>query len=314
MKFRQYLAILLSISVLGYSDRSACCATELDNIDKDSVFRLENQLNSRQAEIDREMAAFVLSTKKANYEIYTKAEEQKASIERLERITVEAAAIEESDAMKSAEAEKQEAIRQEQERQQSIKLERQVVFQQEQERLAQDALVAAKYDLTVEEYRICMSAPENVPNENPECKSDKKTYMDYRSVTHQNTNQYKLLNSRWCYTDPYTGIRMFDGRYCIAVGSYYTTKIGTKIDVVLEGGGIIRCVLGDCKSDSHTDSMHQYHTGGWDRGRWWPADGSVVEFVVDGNVFDSGGTGTVNYSSMQGKVVKVVVLDEGVSF
>ena len=69
---------------------------------------------------------------------------------------------------------------------------------------------------------------------------------------------------------------MVDGRYCIAVASSYASTIGTKIDVVLESGKIIKCVLGDQKADADTDSMNRYHL----------TDGSYVEFIVSRALMD----------------------------
>lgn len=94
-----------------------------------------------------------------------------------------------------------------------------------------------------------------------------KSYMDYGKITLKSSNQYKLQES--AYTGNY-GIRMVNGRYCIAVGSYYTTKIGTYLDVVLENGEVIRGILAECKDDKDTDSTNRIHS-----------DGSAIEFVVD---------------------------------
>lgn len=116
----------------------------------------------------------------------------------------------------------------------------------------------------------------NVPNDIEGCKSRNKTYMPYTAVTSKTSNQYKLLYDEKAYTDKKTDIRMYEGRYCIAVGTAYTSEIGTKIDVVLENGDILNCILGDVKSDAHTDPSHQFHA----------IDGSVVEFVVDYNFFN----------------------------
>lgn len=117
-----------------------------------------------------------------------------------------------------------------------------------------------------------------VPNDVPGCKSWNFTYMAYTKVTTQSSAQYKFLyNDDLCYTDPLTGIRMSQGRYCIAVGSFYTTKIGQKIDLVLTNGEVIKCILGDCKADVHTDPTHRFHA----------IDGSVAEFVVDYEYFNS---------------------------
>lgn len=94
-----------------------------------------------------------------------------------------------------------------------------------------------------------------------------KSYMDAVAIRNKRSAQYKFKSK---YTlDPDTGIYMVDDRYCVALGSYYTTEIGTKVDVVLDSGNIIPCILADCKSDAHTDKTHRQNP-----------NGSVVEFIV----------------------------------
>lgn len=100
-----------------------------------------------------------------------------------------------------------------------------------------------------------------------------KAYMSYTAITNTSSPQYKLQQQ--AYTGNY-GIRMVDDRYCIAVGSYYTTTIGTKIDVIMENGHVIKCIVGDCKADAHTDSTHRANP-----------NGCVVEFIVDMSALDS---------------------------
>lgn len=123
-----------------------------------------------------------------------------------------------------------------------------------------------------------------VPNDIEGCKSWNFTYMPYTAVTCTSTPQYAFLYSDACYTDELTGIRMSEGRYCVAVGSFYAVEIGTKIDLVLANGNIIKCILGDCKSDEHTDETHRFHA----------IDGSVAEFVVDYDYFN----GTDQWASL----------------
>ena len=100
-----------------------------------------------------------------------------------------------------------------------------------------------------------------------------KSWEPYTAITARNSKHYKLQHE-YAYTGTY-GIRMVDERYCIAVGSYFTTKIGQYIDVILENGTIIPCILGDQKSDAHTDELHIAHR----------SDGSVVEFIIDTKQF-----------------------------
>ena len=100
-----------------------------------------------------------------------------------------------------------------------------------------------------------------------------KTYAYYTAVTARNSPQYRLLNSSECYTDPETGIRMVDGCYCVALGSYYGTTIGTKYRVTFSTGTSINVILCDQKADCHTDSNHQYAVGNSD----------ILEFYVQGS-------------------------------
>lgn len=95
-----------------------------------------------------------------------------------------------------------------------------------------------------------------------------KSYMDYRRITLKSSKQYKLQSSK-AYTDK-NGIRMVNGRYCVALGSYYTTTIGQYVDIELENGSVIQGILADCKDDKHTDDTNRINP-----------NGSVVEFVVD---------------------------------
>lgn len=94
-----------------------------------------------------------------------------------------------------------------------------------------------------------------------------KSYMPYQAITNRATEQYRM--QRLAYTDEH-GIRKVENRYCIAVGSGYTTEIGTWIDLVLVNGTVIPCILADQKDDRHTDASHRI-----------TFDGSLAEFVVD---------------------------------
>lgn len=135
----------------------------------------------------------------------------------------------------------------------------------------------------------------DVPNNN-----GMKSYMDYRAITSVESNQYKL--QQIANTDE-DGIRKVNDRYCIAVGSYYTTNIGQYIDVELENGSIIYGILADCKDDKHTDSKNQIHIN----------DGSVIEFVVDTNYLDvmAMKMGDISYiNNWNSKVVNIKIYDK----
>lgn len=96
-----------------------------------------------------------------------------------------------------------------------------------------------------------------------------KSYMPYTAITSKSSPQYKLQHEQ-AYTGNY-GIRQVDGRYCIAVGSYFTSEIGTNLDLILANGTVIQCILADQKADQHTDANNitTVHNG------------CVSEFVVD---------------------------------
>lgn len=135
-----------------------------------------------------------------------------------------------------------------------------------------------------------------IPNGDGVCNSAKYTYMPYTAVTSKNSDQYKLLNGADAHTDETTGIRMIKDRYCIAVGTFYAKKIGTKLNVVMANGETLKCILGDVKSDRHTDETHRYQA----------VDGSVIEMVVDYNYFKS----TKQYpSALHGEVERIEVVE-----
>lgn len=127
-----------------------------------------------------------------------------------------------------------------------------------------------------------------------------KSYMDYRYITSVSSKQYKLQANSG-YTGSH-GLRMVNGRYCVALGSHYTTTIGQYVDVELENGKIIKCILADCKSDAHTDSTNRINP-----------NGSVLEFVVDTDALDYTAMmmGDISYvNGWDSKVVSVRVYDK----
>lgn len=123
-----------------------------------------------------------------------------------------------------------------------------------------------------------------------------KTYAIYTAVTVKSSPQYKLLNSSKCYTDPKTGIRMVDDCYCIALGSYYGSKIGTKYKITLSTGKSFKAILCDQKANRHTDANNQYAVRNKD----------VVEFYVKKSMIPKSVRG--NYGRLEqfkGDIVKI---------
>lgn len=126
-----------------------------------------------------------------------------------------------------------------------------------------------------------------------------KTYMDYRAITSRISKQYKLQKK--AYTGEY-GIRKVGYRYCVALGSYYTTKIGQYVDIELANGNVIYGILADQKANNDTDSSNRMHP-----------DGSVVEFIVNTDRLNSTAMkmGDLSYvNDWNSKVINIRVYDE----
>ena len=120
-----------------------------------------------------------------------------------------------------------------------------------------------------------------------------KTVLPYKAFG-KNTNQAKLQSL--CQTNE-VGLRVYDGRFTIAVGTYFNTAIGQYFDLVLENGIIIPCIMGDLKADIHTDS----------RGLFTEASGCMTEFIVDRTYLPNKNSATYCYEEWNSKVVNVIV-------
>lgn len=138
--------------------------------------------------------------------------------------------------------------------------------------------------------------------------SGKKTWMPHtkssgKSIFHSASKQYKL--QQMCYTGAY-GIRQYDGRFCVALGSYFGCDIGQYFDLVLANGTVIPCVMADQKADKHTDANNivTVHSG------------CMSEFICDRAVLNSNARRDGNISSCtkewDSKVVQVIRYDKGV--
>ena len=96
-----------------------------------------------------------------------------------------------------------------------------------------------------------------------------KSFMQYTSIKDKSSPQYRLQNE-FAYTGNY-GIRQVNGRYCIAIGTAFEADVGTYIDLFLENGTIIPCIVADIKSDKDT----------FDDNITTIQNGCVSEFVVE---------------------------------
>ena len=101
--------------------------------------------------------------------------------------------------------------------------------------------------------------------------SQKMTYMDYRAITDKSSKQYKLQQDPYVCVDE-SGFLMYRSNwYVVAMGSYWG-KVGDKFIVHLDNGELIPIIIGDIKSNRHTDKLNYAH-----------ADGHVLEFLIDSN-------------------------------
>lgn len=94
-----------------------------------------------------------------------------------------------------------------------------------------------------------------------------KSYEPYDLITAQSIQlclQYQAV------TDS-NGFRLLDGRYLVAVGTFCNAPCGTYIDLILENGVLIPCIVGDIKADVHTDETNTFTV----------ASMCASEFIVD---------------------------------
>lgn len=101
-----------------------------------------------------------------------------------------------------------------------------------------------------------------------------KSYMPYTTITSKSTLQY-ILQKDYAYTGDY-GIRQVNNRYCVAIGTAFNADIGTYLDLILENGEIIPCILGDIKSNRHTNENNIFTLN----------NGCVSEFIVNPNYIE----------------------------
>ena len=147
----------------------------------------------------------------------------------------------------------------------------------------------------------------------------KKPY-EYKSYSSPSSNTFKSYEDADCITDCtklshgrfkkkyrldyQSGVWMVGNRYCIAVGSYYTNKVGVKIDLVLSSRNgrkhTLKCITADSKADKDTIKNHRVHK-----------DGSVTEFIVKTSALPRKALlmGDISYAGKQfrGKIVKIKV-------
>lgn len=121
-----------------------------------------------------------------------------------------------------------------------------------------------------------------------------KTYMDFKKITNKSSKQWALQQLA---TTNEKGFRVFNGKYLVAVGTYYATEVGKELKITLDNGFVFYAMVGDIKMDIHTDKNNQYV----------PANGNIVEFIVDTNKLDplTKKLGDVSNLGFEGKIVRI---------
>ncbi len=103
----------------------------------------------------------------------------------------------------------------------------------------------------------------------PDGLGSKHTYMGWQCITARSSDQYKLIESAGMNFDE-QGFGKIGDRYVVATTTTFG-NVGDYIDVVQEDGTIIKCIIGDIKSQGDANCNKWGHSNGVD----------VVEFVVD---------------------------------
>lgn len=80
-----------------------------------------------------------------------------------------------------------------------------------------------------------------------------KSYESYKAITNSNSKQYYLTRSSDSNSK---GLLVLNNRYLVAVGTGTGANVGDYIDLILQNGTKIACVVGDIKDNSHTDASN----------------------------------------------------------
>lgn len=121
-----------------------------------------------------------------------------------------------------------------------------------------------------------------------------KTYMDYRKIKNKTSKQWNLQQLA---TTNEKGFRMFNGKYLVAVGTYYASEVGKELRITLEDGLTFYAMVGDIKMDIHTDANNQYI----------PINGNIIEFIVDVDKLDpqTRKLGNISNSGFEGNIAMI---------
>lgn len=127
-----------------------------------------------------------------------------------------------------------------------------------------------------------------------------KSFMSYKTFG-KKSNQYKL--QQLATTDE-NGFRRVNDYYIIAIGSFFEAKVGQRVNLVLENGEVIKCVVGDEKAAKDTDPSNIFSR-----------NNCMSEFVVDLKALENTvkSRGDVSFfpdEEWDSPVVKVILFEE----
>lgn len=138
-----------------------------------------------------------------------------------------------------------------------------------------------------------------------------KPYTRYTAYDMKSSQQYKLQQIALTSAD--TGIRMVqdplgDWRYCVALGTYWCgghpEHIGRCVDVFMQNGATLQCVLADVKRTEDTKNGAN---------RYGAINNDVLEFIVDGKKLSEAVRISGNVSNageqFKGEAVYMIVYD-----
>lgn len=126
-----------------------------------------------------------------------------------------------------------------------------------------------------------------------------KTFEYASAITNKKSKQYALLQDSESND---LGFKTLNDRYLIAIGTYFDASVGTYVDLVLENGEEIECIIGDIKADKDTDSLNVFS-----------ACGCCSEFIVDSDfvsLTDCPGDVSSVMENWDSKVVSIKVYDK----
>lgn len=139
----------------------------------------------------------------------------------------------------------------------------------------------------------------------PDLPTNMKYCTDYRWYSIEGTPHNRMQNLS--YTDD-KGCRRYNDDYCVALGSFYSERIGDRFEVTLDNGNVFTIITGDMKADCDTDITNMYAPCiNYDNEHC----ANVIEFIIDDKVVsnDMYAYGSLDYhEEFKGNIVKMVYL------